>query len=145
MFLTRLQKLEKQFVDLEQQLTDPEVIRDQELYQKYRKEHAEIAPLVLTFRRYQQVQKELAASQSLLKDETDEEMKAMAKEDIQSLKEQAAALEEELEYLLLPNTKTTYFLPRWNSASGLIIKEFGTRSTRTRTLALMPGRKRESS
>ena len=44
MFIARLQKLEKQFEDLEQRLTDAEVIRDQELYQKYRKEHAELSP-----------------------------------------------------------------------------------------------------
>jgi peptide chain release factor 1 len=102
MLTDKLQKLENQFVDLEQQLTDAEVIRDQELYQKYRKEHAELAPLIQAFRRYQQVQKELADSQGLLKEETDEEMKALVWEDIQSLKEQAAGVEEELQFLLLP-------------------------------------------
>ena len=56
MFFTRLQKIEAQFDELEQQLTNSEVIRDQELYQKYRKEHAEFAPIVQAFRRYRQVQ-----------------------------------------------------------------------------------------
>ncbi len=102
MFLTRLEKLEHQFEDLEQRLTDPEVIRDQELYQKYRKEHADLTPLVQTFRRYRQVQKELADSQALLKEETDEELKALAREEIDTLKNQAASLEEELRLLLLP-------------------------------------------
>ena len=102
MFLTRLQKLEEQFGDLEQRLTNPEVIRDQELYQKYRKEHADLSPVVQSFRRYQQVQKDLADSQSMLKEETDEEMKTMAREEVESLKEQAAALDEELKFLLLP-------------------------------------------
>ena len=102
MLTDKLQKLESQFVDLEQQLTDGEVIRDQELYQKYRKEHAELAPLIQAFRRYRQVQKELADSQGLLKEETDEEMKALVREDIQSLKDQAAGVEEELQFLLLP-------------------------------------------
>jgi peptide chain release factor 1 len=102
MLYNRLQKLAGQFGDLEQRLTDPEVIRDQELYQKFRKEHAELAPLIQTFRRLEQVQKELADSQNLLKEETDEEMKAMVREEVQSLKEQAAALEEEIKFLLLP-------------------------------------------
>ncbi|MBI4795305.1 MAG: peptide chain release factor 1 [Deltaproteobacteria bacterium] len=102
MFSTRLEKLENQFEDLEQRLTDPEVIRDQELYQKSRKEHAELAPLIQAFRRYRQVQKELADSQSLLKEEADEELKALAREEIETLKEQAAGLEEELRLLLLP-------------------------------------------
>ena len=102
MFFTRLQKIEAQFGDLEQQLTNSEVIRDQELYQKYRKEHAEFAPIVQAFRRYRQVQQDLADSQNLLKEETDEEMKTMVREEVESLKEQAAALEEELKFLLLP-------------------------------------------
>ncbi|MCL4503611.1 MAG: peptide chain release factor 1 [Deltaproteobacteria bacterium] len=102
MLAARLEKLEKQFVDLERKLSDPEVIRDQELYQKYRKEHAELSPLIQNYRRYQQVEKELADSQSLLKDEADEELKAMAREEIASLKDQAASLEEELKFLLLP-------------------------------------------
>ena len=102
MLLARLEKLVEQFADLEQRLAAPEIIRDQELYQKYRKEHADLAPLVQTFRRYQQVQKELADSQSLSKEEADEELKALAREEVQRLKEQAAALEEELRFLLLP-------------------------------------------
>ncbi len=102
MFSTRLEKIESQFEDLEQRLTDPAVIRDQELYQKSRKEHAELAPLVQAFRRYRQVQKDLVDSQGLLKNETDEELKDLAREDIDTLKDRAAALEEELRLLLLP-------------------------------------------
>src|SRR5512143_444297 len=102
MFLNKLEKLATQFADLEQRLTDPEVIRDQELYQRSRKEHAELAPLIQVFHRWQQVQKDLADSQRLLKEETDEEMKAMAREEIATLKEQAASLEEEMRLLLLP-------------------------------------------
>jgi peptide chain release factor 1 len=90
------------YQELEDQLVDAEVIKNQELYQKLRKEHAELSPLIQAFRRLQSVQKELADSQSLLKDETDEELKELAREDIQSLKDQAAALEEELRFLLLP-------------------------------------------
>jgi peptide chain release factor 1 len=90
------------YQELEDQLVDAEVIRNQELYQKLRKEHADLAPLIQTFRRFQQIQQELADSQSLLKDETDEEFKELAREDIQVLKDQAAALEEELRFLLLP-------------------------------------------
>jgi peptide chain release factor 1 len=102
MFSTRLEKIENQFADLEQRLTHPEVIRDQELYHKSRKEHAELAPLVQAFRRYRQVQKELAESQALLKEETDEELKDLAREEIDTLKDRAAVLEEELRLLLLP-------------------------------------------
>lgn len=102
MFSQRLQALAKHYEELEGLLGDPEVMKAQEVYQKYRKEHAELAPLMQTFRRYQHLQRELADNQALLKEETDEELKAYAREEIQTLKDQAASLEEELRLLLLP-------------------------------------------
>ncbi len=102
MLSPKLETIEAQFHDLEQRLADPEVIRAQDVYQKLMKEHAELAPLIQAFRRYKQLQKELADSQSLLKEEADEEFKAMAREEIEFLKEQLAQVEEELRLLLLP-------------------------------------------
>jgi peptide chain release factor 1 len=58
--------------------------------------------VVQTFRHLQQVGQELADSQTLLKEEADEELKDLAREDIQRLKEEEARLQEELRVLLLP-------------------------------------------
>ncbi len=102
MISPRLQELEQQFLRLEERLADPEVIRAQDLYQKLMREHAELTPLVQAFRRYKHLQKELADSQSLLREEADEELKALAREEVQSLKEQLSQVEEELRLLLLP-------------------------------------------
>ncbi len=102
MLKDRLQSLESRYQELETALTDPEIIRAQDLYQKYRKELADLTPLIQTFQRFQRVEKELAENQTLLKEETDEELKAYAREEIQSLKDQTAQLEEELRFLLLP-------------------------------------------
>lgn len=102
MITDRLESLENRYQELEDSLTDPEVIKNQDLYHKYRKEHADLAPVIQVFRRYQQVEKELAENQTLVKEETDEELKAYAREEIQVLKDQADRLEEELRLLLLP-------------------------------------------
>jgi peptide chain release factor 1 len=102
MLTDRLENLEKQYLALEQRLSDPEVIRAQDVYQKLMKEHAELAPLIQAFRRYRHLEKELADSQSLLKDESDEDLKDMAREEVQSLKEQIGQVEEDLRVLLLP-------------------------------------------
>jgi peptide chain release factor 1 len=102
MISSRLEGLTEQYTRLEQRLSDPEVIRAQDVYQKLMREHAELTPLVQAFRRYQHLQKELADSQSLLKEEGDEEMKDLAREEVQSLKEQLARVEEELRFLLIP-------------------------------------------
>ncbi|MFA5110952.1 MAG: peptide chain release factor 1, partial [Desulfobaccales bacterium] len=102
MITDRLESLEQRYQELEDSLTDPEVIKNQDLYHKYRKEHADLTPVILNFRRYRQVEKELAENQTLLKEEADEELKAYAREEIQGLKDQAEQLEEELRFLLLP-------------------------------------------
>lgn len=102
MLTDRLENLEQQYLSLETRLADPEVLRQQEEYLRLSKEHAELTPLVQAFRRYRQLQKELADSQSLLKEETDEELKALAREEIQALREQLQEVEEELKFLLLP-------------------------------------------
>jgi len=102
MLVDRLENLEKQYADLEERLADPEVIRAQEVYQKLMKEHAELAPLVQAFRRYQQLQQELSDSQSLLREDSDEEFKALAREEVEFLKNELAHLEDELRVLLLP-------------------------------------------
>jgi peptide chain release factor 1 len=102
MLTQRLETIERRYQELEGLLGDPEVIKAQDLYQKYLKEHAELAPLVQAFRRFQQLRKELADSQALLKDEADEDLKALAREEVQFLKDQLAKLEEEIRALLLP-------------------------------------------
>jgi peptide chain release factor 1 len=102
MLTDRLENLEKQYQEIELRLADPEVIRAQDVYQKLMKEHAELSPIIQAFRRYKHLEKELADSQSLLKDESDEDLKAMAREEVQSLKEQIGQVEEDLRVLLLP-------------------------------------------
>lgn len=102
MLLERLQTIEQKFLELEARLGDPEVIRDQEKYQKLAKEHAELAPLIQTYRRYQQTEKELEADQQLLKSESDEDMRELIREEIARLREQLVSLENELRVLLLP-------------------------------------------
>ena len=52
MLTDRLESLEKRYQELENSLTDPEVIKNQDLYHKSRKEHAELAPVIQVFRRY---------------------------------------------------------------------------------------------
>jgi peptide chain release factor 1 len=102
MLIERLKSIENNYLELEAKLSDPEIIRNQEQYQLFAKEHAELGLLVKTFRRFQQIQKELDTNQTLLKTETDEDIKELAREEIQQLKEKLTALEEELSFLLIP-------------------------------------------
>jgi peptide chain release factor 1 len=102
MLFDRLKAIEEKYQEIERHLSDPEVLRDQERYQKLAREHAELTPLRQAFRRYQQMGKELEDNQAILKMDTEEELKELAREEIQELKEGLTTLEEEVRLLLLP-------------------------------------------
>jgi peptide chain release factor 1 len=97
----KLENLERRFEDVEQQLSAPEVLNDQERYRKLTKAHADLKEVVDVFRKYKDVQAQLAESRALLQD-SDADMRSMAQEEIKTLEPEAEALERELTVLLLP-------------------------------------------
>ena len=97
----KLKGVEDRFQELERLLSDPKVVQDRDAYQKYIREHAEIAPIVDAFRQYKQVDRELDDSLELLNDD-DPEMKQMAAEEVDRLEKDKHRLEEELKILLVP-------------------------------------------
>ena len=97
--IDRLQQMEQRYEELQAQFALPEVLNDQEKYQKAGKALSELEPAVLKFRELKQVQQSLEESRAML---SDAEMKEMAEEEIARLAPREAALEEEIKVLLLP-------------------------------------------
>ncbi len=97
----KIKEIEDRFKQLENEMVRPEIIRDQNNYKKYTKEHSLLSPIIKTFRRYQSVQKEIESNRSLL-DDPDPEMKKLAREEIELLKSSLSKLEMDLKLLLLP-------------------------------------------
>ncbi|WP_300667331.1 peptide chain release factor 1 [Desulfoluna sp.] len=97
----KLEGVEDRFIKLEQLLSDPAVVSDRVLYQKYIKEHGEITKLVDAYRRYKKVVADLGEARELLADD-DPDMKEMAQEEIGPLEAKVEALEGELKVLLVP-------------------------------------------
>ncbi len=100
-----IEKLESIAIRLEQiieMMGDPEVISDQKKYVELTKEHSEITPVVDTYRKYQKVKSELGEAEILVKEESDPEMKEMAREEVENLHGQFEELENTLKSLLVP-------------------------------------------
>ena len=97
----KLENLERRYEDLEQQLSHPEVLADQDRYRKLTKAHADLKEVVDVFRNYKEVKIHLAESRSLL-DDADADIRGMAQEEIKTLEPEAESLERELTLLLLP-------------------------------------------
>ncbi len=98
----KLSLIENTFVELEQQLMDPEIISNMERYQQVAKEHSDLQPIVDVYREYANNRRILDEDKTMLEESGDEEMNAMLKLEIQSREEEMEAQEEKLKVLLLP-------------------------------------------
>jgi len=97
----QLKIVENRFIELEKLLSNPEIYQDQEAYQKYTREHADLNKIVTVFRTYELTLKELAEGQELLED-GDPAIKDMAQNEIESLTLRKSRLEGDLKQLLVP-------------------------------------------
>ena len=97
----KLDQVEERFREIEQLLADPKILANPKEMQKLARERSEISRLVEAYQVYKKVKEEIQQSQDLLL-ESDEEMRELAKAELQTLKERLAGLEEELKILLLP-------------------------------------------
>ena len=99
--LDKLRDIEIRYRELEGLLSDPKIVSKQGLYQKYAKEHADLRELVETIRQYEKIRDQIEEYQGVLAD-SDEELKAIVKEEMPQLKQKQIDLEEKLNILLLP-------------------------------------------
>jgi peptide chain release factor 1 len=98
---SRLKEIEARYRELEQLLSDPAVVGKPGVYQKYAKEHSDLSELIETYREYDKTDRRIAENQALLQ-ESDEEIRELAREEIPQLKDALETLGQRLRILLLP-------------------------------------------
>lgn len=98
MFL-KLEQIEEKYIRTEERMQEPEVYSDTALYARLAREQKELAPVVEAFRRYKKCISDMEGAKLLM---SDPEMKEMAQEEYDSLKELLEKTEQELKLLLLP-------------------------------------------
>jgi peptide chain release factor 1 len=98
----RLESVEQKFYKLEQDLSNPQLLANPAEYQKVAREHAEVYPIVESYRQYKRIKEEIQQSQELLENETDQEMRELIRQEITNLREQMEANELDLKRMLAP-------------------------------------------
>jgi len=98
----KLEEVERRYETLTHLLSQPELINKQEEFQKVAKEYADLGKIVDLYRRKKKLDEEIKESQHLLTSEEDEEMKRLAKEELNRLTEERGKMEEDLRMALLP-------------------------------------------
>ena len=98
----RLDDLLIRYEELMEELGSPEVASDTNRFRKLMKEQSDLAPIVEAYKEYKKAKQDVEDSLALLDEESDEEMREMAKEELNAAKKRIEDLEQELKILLLP-------------------------------------------
>ena len=84
------------------ELNEPTVTNDQARFRKLMKDQAELSPIVEKFKEYKETKQGIEDSLLILDEESDEEMRELAKEELSECKSRVEEIENELKLLLLP-------------------------------------------
>ncbi len=96
-----MEQVEARFDQLEVELAQPELLKDQEAYQKITRQHSELSKVVTTYRQLKKMRAEKEETQGLL-DDPDVDMREMAEAELSEIGRAIENLEKELKVLLLP-------------------------------------------
>lgn len=98
----KLEDLLHHYEELMNTLSEPDVANDPKRFQKLMKEQSDLAPIVEAYTQYKQAKQSIEDSLLMLEEESDEEMRELAKEELSDAKNQVEELENKLKILLLP-------------------------------------------
>lgn len=100
--LDRLDGIESRFEEVSTLITDPAVIADMKRYVRLNKEYKELERLTAATRRYRSLLDNIAESKEILETENDDEMRSMAREQLDEANAALPLLEEEIKIMLIP-------------------------------------------
>ena len=100
--IDKLQNIILHYEELEQQMIDPALINNQNKYKEVTREHRRLAPVIDKAKNYISISKQIEEGESILKG-NDEELKIIARDEIDSFKDSIVKIEDELKILLLPH------------------------------------------
>ena len=102
MILDRLEGVKSRFVEVGELLTQPDVLSDMDRYIKLNREYKDLQPIIEAFEKYKLTLTNITSTKELLSTEKDEEMKEMAKAELEELIASIPAMEDEIKFLLIP-------------------------------------------
>ncbi len=101
--LDKLGQVEEKYEQIAKELSDPNVVSDQNLFKTLMKEHKKLTPVVEAYRAYKTLREEFENTKQMLDEKLDPEMRELAEEEYKALKADIEQKEEEMKVLLLPS------------------------------------------
>ena len=98
----KLQAVADRYDELNELISDPEVIADSQRFMKLSKEEGSLRETVEKYNQYKKVTQTISDDEELLRETNDDDLTALTKEELAEAREEQAQLEKELEVLLIP-------------------------------------------
>ncbi|MEI6455322.1 MAG: peptide chain release factor 1 [bacterium] len=98
----KLEAIKARFIEIEKQMSDPEVMSDMKRFIKLSKDYKALQPIVEASEKYRNVLSNLENVRDILYNEKDEEFRTMAKEELEKLSAEKERMEEEIRLMLIP-------------------------------------------
>ena len=100
--LEKLAAIKRRWEEVEQKLSDPKVIGDMKEFKKFNKEYKDLTTVVEAYHNYKNVVENIDFNKAVLANEKDDEMKEMAKMDLDELLPKKEQMENDIRQLLVP-------------------------------------------
>jgi len=100
--LEKLQTIQKRYIELEQALSDPNIVGNSSKFQQYAKERSELVPIISLIKEYEHTIGQINGTQELLDTEEDHELIEIAQSELEDMQSKKDNLERELKLMLLP-------------------------------------------
>ena len=101
--LDKLEAIKERFDEVSQLIVDPEIISDMKQYIQLNKEYKDLQPIMEAHKAYKNILSNIETAKEMLKDE---EMKELAKMELDELQPQQEVMQEEIKVLLIPKDPT---------------------------------------
>ena len=100
--LERLEGVKQRFIEVGDLLTQPDILSDMKKYVKLNKEYKDLQPVVAAYEKFRLALSNIESTKQLLATEKDDEMREMAKLELEELTSQLPEMEEEIKMLIIP-------------------------------------------
>jgi peptide chain release factor 1 len=103
LILDKLEGVKNRFIEVGNLISEPAIVNDMKRYVQLNKEYKELQPIVSAYEEYRNLMSNIDNARDILSSEKDDEMREMAKDELDEILQRVVPLEEEIKILLLPS------------------------------------------
>jgi len=103
MIIEKLEGVKSRFDEVGRIISDPNAMSDMKRYVKLNKEYKELQPIIEAYKEYRNILDNIASAKDMLNKEKDDELREMAKSELEDLSNRLEPLERKIKILLLPS------------------------------------------